>query len=243
MIDSGCRGVIFDLFHTLTTVEREWSDLPGTCDVLGIDRRTWDEALLAGSHWRLTGEERDPVAIVRALARAIDPAISEERIGHATAIRIRRFADALQRIPDENLQVLRAIRAAGLRLGLLSNADAMEVAAWRHSPLAGLFDAELFSCDIGCAKPQPESFHACLRALRLAPDECVFVGDGGSDELQGARAVGLGTVFFSGVVERIFPERVAPRAAVADHHIRSMADLPGILGLTAASPAAVDDGP
>jgi hypothetical protein len=31
------RGVIFHLFHTLTGPESEWSDLPWTSDVLGIE--------------------------------------------------------------------------------------------------------------------------------------------------------------------------------------------------------------
>src|SRR5688572_2356134 len=190
------RGIIFDLFHTLTSTEREWSDLPGTCDVLGIDRRAWDEALLARSRWRLAGEERDSHAIMRGLAHCIDPTIAEERIHEATRVRTQRFEDALRRIPAENIETLRRLRAAGLRL--LSNADAMEIAPWPRSPLAGLFDAELFSCDIGCVKPEIESFQACVRALALEPRDCVFVGDGGSDELVGAKAAGLRTVFVSG---------------------------------------------
>src|SRR5436190_21572266 len=84
------RGVIFDLFHTLTGLESEWSDLPWTSDVLGIDRRTWDELLTTRSRWRLTGEERDPHAIVRALAHEVDATIPDARIREATRIRIQR---------------------------------------------------------------------------------------------------------------------------------------------------------
>src|SRR5208282_3299693 len=78
--DVPLRGVIFDLFHTLTGVESEWSGLPWTSDALGIERRVWNEALTQRSRWRLTGEVRDPVEIVRALAHAIDPTISEETV-------------------------------------------------------------------------------------------------------------------------------------------------------------------
>jgi hypothetical protein len=39
------RGVIFDLFHTLTAAESGWSDLPWTSDVLGVDRDAWNDAL------------------------------------------------------------------------------------------------------------------------------------------------------------------------------------------------------
>ena len=225
------RGIIFDLFHTLTAKESEWSDLPATCDVLGFERRAWDETLTRGSRWRLAGEERDACAIVRALARSMNPSIPEDLVVEATRIRTLRFREALQRIPAGNLATLRALREHGFKLGLLSNADAMEVAAWAHSPLAGRFDVEIFSCEVGCVKPEPEIFHACLDRLRLRASECMFVGDGGSDELQGAKAVGLRTVFVSGVIEALFPERVPHRAAISDHHIRELPELLALLEL------------
>ncbi len=56
-------------------------------------------------------------------------------------------------IPDENLNALRQLREAGYRLGLISNADVMEVAAWPDCPAAGFFDASVFSCEVGCVKP------------------------------------------------------------------------------------------
>src|SRR5262245_2835890 len=168
------RGVIFDLFHTLTARESEWSDLPWTSDVLGIDRARWDELLMARSRWRLTGEERDPYAIVRALALAADPSISDDRIRDALRVRIQRFRDALMRVPDENVRALQLLRAAGVRLGLITNADVMEVEAWSGCRLAPLFDAAIFSCAVGCVKPEPEIYTRCLDALALPARDCLF---------------------------------------------------------------------
>jgi putative hydrolase of the HAD superfamily len=130
------RGVIFDLFHTLTGRESEWSDLPWTSDVLGIDRRRWDELLTARSRWRLTGEERDPYRILSALAHEADPTISDEQIRDALGVRMQRFRDSLLRVPRENVEALERLRALGFRLGLISNADVMEVAAWGDCPPA-----------------------------------------------------------------------------------------------------------
>ena len=176
-VKTSIRGVIFDLFHTLTGKESEWSDLPWTSDVLGIDRRLWDELLTSRSRWRLTGEERDPLKILTTLAREADPAISDERIQEALRVRVQRFRATLQRIPLENIDVLEGLRASGLRLGLISNADVMEVEAWHDCPLAGLFDAEVFSCEIGCVKPEPAIYEHCLQALGVSASECLFVGD------------------------------------------------------------------
>ena len=147
------RGVIFDLFHTLTALESEWSDLPGTSTLLGIDRRAWDGVLHERSRDRLTGALTDPFLIVRSLVHMIDPTIPDDRIRATVEIRIRRFRDTLSRIPPANIAVLKRLRESGVKVGLITNADAIEMASWAQCPLAGLFDAEVISCHVGMAKP------------------------------------------------------------------------------------------
>jgi len=222
------RGVIFDLFHTLTGLESEWSEFPPTSKMLGIDRRLWDEIDAKNGRRRLSGEQRDPFLILREMAHHADPAIPDDRIRAATENRVKRFRHALQRIPEANIATLRHLRAAGLRLGLISNADAIEVASWQESPLAGLFDFEVFSCDVGLVKPELAIYRVCLDGLALSPGECLYVGDGGSNELVGAKDVGLRTVLMSGVIAELWPERIPERIGIADHHIKA---LPEILSL------------
>jgi len=232
------RGVIFDLFHTLTAAESEWTNLPWTSDILGIDRRVWNDTLTKQSRWRLTGEVRDSVEIVRGLAHAIDPAISEEIIVRAAAFRQERFRKALATIPSRNLLLLSELRNRGFRLGLLSNADASEVAAWPDCPLAGVFDAEVFSCHVGSVKPESAIYGECLTQLGLTASECIFVGDGGSNELIGARQVGLFSVFFSGVIEDLWPERIPALAETADVHIRALPELLSLPNVRGSNPIA-----
>jgi hypothetical protein len=78
------KGLLFDLFHTLTGPESQWAASPTTATLLGIDRKAWNDALLRRSRWRLAGEERDPIAIVRALAHGIDSSMGEDPIRAAT---------------------------------------------------------------------------------------------------------------------------------------------------------------
>ena len=104
------RGILFDLFHTLTGPESQWASSPTTSTLLGIDRRAWNDALLRQSRWRLVGEERDQVAIVRALAHAIDPSLGEDQIRAATRARIERFRQALIRIPARRALAEHSIR-------------------------------------------------------------------------------------------------------------------------------------
>lgn len=212
-------GVLFDLFHTLTGIESECPDLPSTPDILGIDRAEWDAVLTECPRWRLTGEVRDGHQIVATLARLLRPAIGDDLIDRAVTARTERFRQGLKRIPLENIRLMHDLRRLGVKTALISNADAMEVAGWADSPLAGLFDAEVFSCHVGMVKPEPGIYQHALDRLQLRASECMFVGDGGSNELEGARSLGLETVFVSGVVAKLWPDRVEKRAAAATHRV------------------------
>lgn len=218
-------GLIFDLFHTLAALE----DLPGpvvhTNEILGLERGAWNRALLEHSRWRLVGEERDPAVIIGRMARAIDPAVSDERIARAVAHRSSLFVRALAATPPRTVAVLTALRARGKRIGLCSNADVLETAGWPASPLAGLFDSVVFSCEVGAAKPEAAIYRASLDGLGLTAPACLFIGDGGSGELAGARAMGLRTVLMAGYIELTMPGLAASRRADADFRIDDIAEL------------------
>ena len=126
---------------------------------------------------------------------------------------------------SDPVDVLRELRRHGARLGLVSNCDASEVAAWSHSPLHDAFDVDVFSCQVGCAKPEPEIYRECLRRLEVDAAESTFVGDGGSNELRGAREVGMRSVLFSGIIAQMWPERIPQLAEDANAHITDLSEL------------------
>ena len=59
------------------------------------------------------------------------------------------------------------------------------------SPLYPLFDAAMISYEQGLLKPDPEIYRQALQALGTKAEECLYVGDGGSHELDGARSLGM----------------------------------------------------
>ena len=220
------RAVVFDLFHTLTSLESTWGGgRRMTCEMLGVTREAWDEQLQRKSRDRLVGSKKDAFEIVAEMARAIDPSISDELIEAATENRIARFAPALREIPDETLAVLEWLKSRGKRIGLISNADVMEVAAWGQSKIGHLFDSTIFSCEVGYAKPEKEIYELSLRELGVSAAESVFVGDGGSNELQGAKSVGMTTVMITGIIRELWPERIADRQQHADFVIDRLTEL------------------
>jgi putative hydrolase of the HAD superfamily len=219
------KAIVFDLFHTLLSLEQSAPGWAPTHEILGVSREDWYEALFRNTSGRLLGRIRDPEAIVADVAHAIDPSIPPERIRAAAAQRAERFSVALRNAPESTLQVLRSLKEQGKRLCLCSNADALESAAWSESPLAPLFDAAVFSCNEGCLKPEREIYGLCLRRLGVAPAEAVYVGDGGSRELEGARAAGLTTIMVLEHVRALWPEQIPDRLRHADFVIERLAEL------------------
>ena len=98
----------------------------------------------------------------------------------------------------EALPVLRQLRGQGFRIGLLSDCTIELPEAWPRLPVAGLVEAPVFSCLERTRKPDPRLFHKVAAELQAAPEQCLYVGDGGGRELTGAAAVGMRPVLLAG---------------------------------------------
>jgi putative hydrolase of the HAD superfamily len=223
----GKRAVIFDLFHTLVEVRPEAGNGRYTPDILGIDRKRWNEVLWNDTDDRVLGIDRDPVSIIRKAAHRIDPSIPEHAIVEAAQSRLKRFETALEAVDPATVESLAALRSRGFKIGLISNADVTEIAAWPRSPLAPHFHSAVFSCYVGLKKPDAAIYEHSLSELGVTAEEAVFVGDGGSDELKGARAVTLTTVMMAGIIRKSDPHLLPARAQFADHTVERVAELLG----------------
>jgi putative hydrolase of the HAD superfamily len=90
---------------------------------------------------------------------------------------------------EDVLPTVGALRAAGLRVGLVSNSarDVREFA--RHHGLE--VDAGISSFHHGRTKPHASIFRAVLDLLGAEPREAAMVGDTIADDIDGARALGM----------------------------------------------------
>jgi len=185
------RAVCFDLFNTLVNVGSVPLSVGGTtAQVLGVDASEWNQACFSDDHEIC--QPTNYVDVIRALAYKLDPQIPLDRIEEATRQRQARFDYALtSHISPEVVDTLHKLRDQGYQLALISNASTAEVQAWPESPLQSLFDASVFSCDVGMKKPDPAIYHYTAERLGVDAQQCVFVGDGGSDEHHGAHASGM----------------------------------------------------
>jgi putative hydrolase of the HAD superfamily len=220
-------AVIFDLFFTLVSTDIKVEEFPPTHEVLGVDKAMWRQQTFGTSSARLTGAEMDPYKIVGSMAHAIDPMISSTVIREATDQRIHRFEHILLNVPDTTISTLKTLRRSGHKTALVTNADSIETRAWDKSPLAPLFDVTVMSWEVGFVKPDARIYNHCLDLLGIPAARAVFVGDGGSRELWGAKAVGLSAVFAKGLMPELTEQEIRSREDDADYTIDGLHELSG----------------
>ena len=92
---------------------------------------------------------------------------------------------------EEVPEVLRGLRADGLRIGLISNTQRSLAVFERHFELDGLFDVAISSFDHGFMKPHPSIFEEGLRRAGVGAAEAVMVGDSVPHDIVGALRLGM----------------------------------------------------
>jgi putative hydrolase of the HAD superfamily len=119
-------------------------------------------------------------------------------------------------------EVLRTLRDAGVKIGLISNTDRCLSSFQTHFALEGLFDATLSSSMHGYMKPHPSIFEAALRQLDVTAEQAVMVGDSLLHDIHGARRMGMRAV----LVSRSGRAQACPPDVPV---IRSLRELPALL--------------
>lgn len=94
-------------------------------------------------------------------------------------------------IPDFVPDCLARLRASGLKLAVVSNANGVVHRVFERNGLARVFDAICDSCIEGVEKPDPRFFQLVLERLRSRPETTMHVGDLYYVDVMGARAAGV----------------------------------------------------
>ena len=83
------------------------------------------------------------------------------------------------------------------KLGLISNFTYAPViyVALRRLAINKFLNAVLVSADVGWRKPNKRIFEEALKRLGVKPEETVYVGDSPLEDIQGAKVLGMKTVF------------------------------------------------
>jgi putative hydrolase of the HAD superfamily len=125
------------------------------------------------------------------------------------------------------LELLQNLRAAGHKLGLITNGFAEthreKIALLK---LEDAFDEIFIADEIGLLKPDPRLFTLACERLGIAPGASAMVGDRYERDIRGAHALGMFTVWVN-----VRDERVPSGGPVPHATVKAIAEVEGVLPL------------
>ncbi len=216
-------AVVFDLFHTLVSLGNTAGQDCNAWDYLGISEERWRHALFSDAEGRLRGDVKHPNEVIRDIVCKIEPSVAQAKTERAAQLRLRQFETVLSTVDPDVMDTIRKLKQQGKALGLISNADSIEIDSWFRTEISTYFDSAVFSCHTGYVKPEKEIYLHSLEQLRVGPDQCLFIGDGGNDELSGAKMVGIDTAITLQFLDGVGV--LSQRRAQADFEIQHIAEL------------------
>ena len=184
------RAVIFDMYETLITLHA--SPLYFSAEMAADAQLPVEEFR---RDWYPTEEDRTLGRLT--LEQALRPILEKHGRYSETLLALmgekRRATKraSFDHLHPEILPMLRALKERGVLIGLITNCFLEEAEYIRQSELFPYFDAALLSCEVGLAKPDEAIFRQCTARLGVAPQECLYIGDGGSMELETAQGLGM----------------------------------------------------
>lgn len=186
------QAVLFDLYNTLVFNPSKDSPYRRFFSAVGIDGL---EELKEAKKIVLTEELESFGAIAKRLG--VQRAESFQMIATELNQEISQV-----KVDDGVPEVLVELRRRGLRLGLISNLATPYKRPVFDLGLDQFFERMIFSCDVGCRKPDPEIFRLACSALAVEPNQVLMIGDNLNHDYRAAKAVGMSALLLSRNIAR-----------------------------------------
>ncbi len=184
------KAVIFDMFETLVTHYRTGFYFgENIAKDMGISekkfREIWDTTDDDRTIGKLTFEDT-----IKTIMEA-NGISSEEILKTIVENRVFFKRKVFAQLDEDVLDMLRSLKDAGVKIALISNCFSEEVGVIKESALFPFFDVTMLSYEQGVKKPDLEIYRRAMQALGVEASECLYVGDGGSHELEAAFEAGM----------------------------------------------------
>ena len=99
--------------------------------------------------------------------------------------------ECFEHIHPEILPLFSKLKEKNIKIGLIKNCYFEERDVIRKSVFWEYFDSVCMSCEVGLKKPDVQIFEMCMNDLGVQAEECLYVGDGGTFELETAQELGM----------------------------------------------------
>lgn len=187
------KAVIFDMFETLVTLY-EGSLYFGA--QIAVDAQIPEDKFQ--ELWKPSEKDRTVgnISLEEILETILreNHCYSENMLNTIVEKRIQSKKEAFNHLHKEIIPMLTSLKEKGILIGLITNCFSEEATVIKESMLYPYFDATCLSYDEGLQKPDAAIFQRCLDKLHVQANECLYVGDGGSYELEAAQRLGMKAV-------------------------------------------------
>ena len=182
------KAVIFDMFETLVT-HFEGPVYMGKqiCNDMGIAENKFREIWDTTDDDRTLGK-RSLEDVIEEILRVND-IYSLELFEKIITTRKQSKKECFEHIHPEIIPLFLKLKKMGIKIGLITNCYFEERDVINNSIFMDYFDSVCMSCEMGVKKPDIQIFQKCMNDLDVAAEECIYVGDGGSFELETARSL------------------------------------------------------
>lgn len=230
------EAVVFDWGGTLTPwhdidLHAQWYAYAEVYDPANASTLARELASAEVGRWRRQQESAGAISTGALEALFIDRGIDITSARHLRALGSYLDFWAPHTLADPDADgLLRALRAMGLRIGVLSNTmwpRAHHEEVFARDELLHLIDAAAYTSEMQVAKPHSEAFMTIASALGVDAAACVFVGDRLWDDILGAQQVGMRAVWIPH--SKIPSEQVPDGSAVPDAIAHRLGDVLGIV--------------
>ena len=187
------KAVIFDMYETLITHYNSPLYMGKQIAMdMDLDESKFREIWNASDDDRTLGKRTLEDVIEEILV--VNNRYSKELFELIVTKRRKSKEEIFMHMHPEIIPLLEAIKASNIKIGLITNCYNEERDTIRKSVLYKYFDSVCMSCELGIKKPDREIFNRCMVELNVTASECLYVGDGGSYELEAASSLGMNTV-------------------------------------------------
>jgi putative hydrolase of the HAD superfamily len=187
------RAVLFDFFGTLTESIQRGPQHAAIARSLGCEPEALTAVLDWSFHARALGLFGSAEATLRWVSEQAGGQPSTAQLCAAFTARVAALRTDTRLRPDA-VATLRALRQRGVWTAVVSDCTHELPVFLPLLPVAPLLDAKVYSVQVGRCKPDPIMYLTACWELGVQPEECLYVGDGGSRELTGATEAGLTAV-------------------------------------------------
>jgi len=220
--------VFFDLFFTLITLDYSYDNIEDyEFTALGITKGKWDQIENETYKERATGKTNTPLEMMEYIVK--DLGIEPMRIEKAVEKRIGRIQRGIIKCDNGTFTIVSELHKKGMKTCLISNCDILDKYVIAKMNLNKYFDDVILSYDVGITKPDSGIYELALERTKSKPDNCLFVGDGGNNELLGAKRVGIKTVLTIQYIKDLWKEKIPELRENADYVINDLSEINGIV--------------